>query len=401
VSENQERVARNIGTFFLSIMANFLLISVAVLLFFHILGVTLLLRNQRWLRWPPNQRLAATRNYPITVIVPARNEEADIGACLRSLAAQENVELRIIAVNDHSEDQTGRIMDQVASEHPCVTVIHDPSLRPGWLGKHNAMQTALEQVETEFVLLTDADVIFQPSCLSLATAELDAKQLDLLSIYPQFQFVTFCETMLVPIYVAGAALLLSPRIVDPRWPQAMAVGAFILVRTKLLREMGGFDALKAEILDDVGLARAFKRHGFSVGLRSAPDLMCVRFFKSNRDAFWGVTKHLLGLVQGFIWIAPVLAVTPLLLYGVLLAGLVYGLLFDEVLLACLAFATLAIHYGSFFLSGRSNSFSAWKSLAFPAMSVQFAFSCGRAVYLFIVKGSFQWRGRQHRVRSMK
>jgi len=381
-------------------MVILLLISVVVLFVVHVVGVALLLRNQRWLCWPPHQRLAATRRYPITVIVPARNEEADIGACLRSLAAQENVVNRIIAVNDHSEDQTGRIMDQVASEHPCVTVIHDPPMRPGWLGKHNAMQTALEQVETEYVLLTDADVIFQPSCLSLATAEVEAKQLDLLSIYPQFQFVTFCETMLVPIYVAGAALLLSPRIVDPRWPQALAVGAFILVRTKSLREMGGFDALKAEILDDVGLARAFKRHGFSIGLRSAPDLMRVRFFKSNRDAFWGVTKHLLGLVQGFIWIAPVLAVAPLILYGVLLTGLVYGLLFEEVLLACLAFATLAIHYGSFFLTRRSNSFSAWKALAFPAMSVQFAFSCGRAIYLYIVKGSFQWRGRQHPVRNV-
>ena len=118
-----------------------------------------------------------------------------------------------------------------------------------------------------------------------------------------------------------------------------------------------------------------------------------RFFKSNRDAFWGVTKHLLGLVQGLIWIAPLLAVAPFLMYGVLLTGLIYGLWFDDTPLAGLAFASLAIHYGSFFLTGRSNSFSAWKVLAFPAMSVQFACSCGHAVYLFIVKGSFQWRGR--------
>lgn len=382
-------------------MANFLLVSVAVLLIFHVLGVALLLRNQRWLRWSPNQRLAAGRSCPITVIVPARNEEEDIAACLRSLVAQENVKLRIIAVNDHSADQTPRLMDEVAAAHPCVTVIHNPPLRSGWLGKHNAMQTALEQVETEYLLFTDADVIFQPSCLSLAIAELEAKQLDFLSIYPQFQFVTFCETMLVPIYVAGAALLLSPRVVDPRSPQAMAVGAFILVRTKSIRAIGGFEELKAEILDDVALARAFKRHGFSIGLRSAPDLLRVRFFKSNRDAFWGVTKHLLGIVQGCIWIAPLLAVAPLIMYGVLLTGLIYGLWIGDTLLACLAFATLAIHYVSFFLTARSNSFSPWKALAFPAMSVQFAFSCGCAIYLFLIQGSFQWRGRQHRVHNVK
>jgi glycosyltransferase involved in cell wall biosynthesis len=205
-------------------MANSLLIAVAVLFAFHVVGVALLLRNRRWLRWPPEQRLAPGQRYPITVIVPARNEHGDVAACLRSLLAQEGVELRVIAVNDHSEDATGRIMDEVAATDPRLTVIHDPPLRPGWLGKHNALQTALERAETEYVLLTDADVHFHPSCLSLAATELEAKRLDLLSIYPQFQFVTFCETLLVPIYVAGSALLLSPDVVDPRCPRGWRWG---------------------------------------------------------------------------------------------------------------------------------------------------------------------------------
>jgi hypothetical protein len=109
---------------------------------------------------------------------------------------------------------------------------------------------------------------------------------------------------------------------------------------------------------------------------------------------------LLGLVQGCIWIAPLLAVAPLLMYGVVLTGLLYGLWFEHTPLVSLSFVTLAIHNGSFFLTGRSNSLSPRKALAFPAMSVQFAFSCGRAVYVFIVRGSFQWRGREHRVRNV-
>ena len=77
------------------------------------------------------------------------------------------------------------------------------------MGKHNAMQTVLETVDADYVLLTDADVRFEPNCLSAAVAELETHSLDLLSVYPQFSFRTFCETMLVPIYVGGAALLLS------------------------------------------------------------------------------------------------------------------------------------------------------------------------------------------------
>jgi chlorobactene glucosyltransferase len=179
----------------------------------------------------------------------------------------------------------------------------------------------------------------------------------------------------------------------------MAVGAFILVRAASIRAVGGFEGLKAAILDDVGLACAFKRHGFAVGLRSAPDLMRVRFFKSNRDAFWGVTKHLLGFVQGWIGVAPLLAVAPLLMYGVLFTGLLYGLWFDAPVMAGLAFATLALHYGSFFLMGRAYSFSAWKALAFPAMAVPFAFCCGLASYLILIRGVFQWRGRDHQFRT--
>jgi glycosyltransferase involved in cell wall biosynthesis len=382
-------------------MSHYLLPSVVVLLLFHVVGLLLLLRNLRWLRWLPEDRPLPERNYAVTVIVPARNEEADIAGCLRSLLGQEKIDLRIVVVNDHSEDDTGRIANGIAAEDSRVTVIHDPPLRSGWLGKHNAMQSALEHADTAFVLFTDADVIFQPPCLSTAIAELEAHKLDLLSIYPRFQFVSFCETMLVPIYVAGTALLLSPSVVDGRSRHAMAVGAFILVRSAAIQAVGGFASLKAEILDDVGLARTFKQHGFAIGLRSAPDLMCVRFFKGNRHAFWGVTKHLLGLVQRFIWVAPFLALAPAVMYGALLTGLAYGLWRGDAALALLSFITLAIHYGALLLTRRSNSFSALKALAFPAMSVSFACSCCRAIYLFVVKGDFHWRGRALRIRRAK
>src|SRR6185295_3786612 len=100
-------------------------------------------------------------------------EQSDIAECLRSLLKQEQADVRIIVVNDHSTDDTGRIADSFAAADSRVTVIHDPPLRSGWLGKHNAMQSALNYVTTEFVLLTDADVIFQPSCISTATADLE------------------------------------------------------------------------------------------------------------------------------------------------------------------------------------------------------------------------------------
>jgi chlorobactene glucosyltransferase len=367
--------------------------SVVLLLLFHFVGLGLLLRNRHWMDWPPEARQPSKPDVAVSVIVPARNEAEDIERCLRSLLAQDCQNLKVIVVNDGSDDDTPQIIDRVAAEDSRLVVIHNPPLHAGWLGKHNAMQAAMEHVDSELIVLTDADVDFSPACISSAVGELQYRQLDLLSVFGQFEYVTFCETMLLPIYVGGTAVLLSPAIENPKSRHAMAVGAFILVRTDRLGEIGGLEAIKTEILDDVGLARAFKKSGFRVSLRTAPDLMRVRLFKSNRHAFCGVTKHLLGTVQACIWLAPILAVVPLLMYGTLFFGFAYGLAEQRYWIAAISLLTLLIHYVALLLTRPSNKFSALKALAFPCVSILFAASCLRAVYQLVAKGKFEWRGR--------
>jgi glycosyltransferase involved in cell wall biosynthesis len=382
-------------------MANVLATWLGLLLVFHVVVLALLLRNQRWMAWPPHARHRPSDKATVTAIVPARNEAADIGHCLRSLLAQDYSHFRVIAINDHSDDDTPRIIDEIAAADSRLIAIHDPPLKPGWLGKHNAMQAALEHVESDLVLLTDADVIFSPACLSAGVGELEERQLDFLTLYPQFHFVSFCETLLVPFYVGGAALLLSPAIENPRFRHAMAVGAFILLRTDRLRQIGGFEPIKAEILDDVVMARTFKGHGFKIGLRSARDLMHLRFFKSNRHAFFGCTKHLLGTVQDHIWLAPLLALAPLLMYGTLLFGTLYGLLSGQYVIAAIAILSLTIHYVALLLTRPGNKFNALLALAFPLMAIPFAASCLRAAYLLAARGTFEWRGRSTDLRAAR
>lgn len=380
---------------------NIIATCIGLLFFGHLIGLGLLLRNQRWMNWPPENRQTSPADVSVSVIVPARNEAEDIAQCLRSLLAQDHANLKVIVVNDHSDDDTPQIIDRIAAEDSRLIVIHNPPLQSGWLGKHNAMQAALEHVDSGLLVLTDADVQFEPACISFAVAELQTRQLDLLSLYPQFEYVTFCETMLLPVYVGGSAILLSPAVEDPKSPHAMAVGAFILVRTDRLEQIGGFESIKTEILDDVAIARAFKKNGFTIGLRSAPDLMRVRFFKNNQHAFFGVTKHLLGVVQSCIWLAPLLAIVPLLIYGTLLFAVVYGIIYQQLVLAGISSLTLLIHYIALLLTRPNNKFNAVIALAFPCMSILFAASCLRAVYLLLAKGTFQWRGRNTDLRAAR
>jgi glycosyltransferase involved in cell wall biosynthesis len=374
-------------------------VSVGLVFLGHLLGFVALVRNQRWMTWPPQDRQRSKGDKAVTVIVPARNEAGDIAECLRSLLMQDYPNLKVIVVNDHSADETPRIIDEIAAEVPRLITIHNPPLRPGWLGKHNAMQSAWEQVDSDLVLLTDADVKFEPTCISLAVGELERRRLDFLSLYPQFQFISFCETLLLPIYVGGAAILLSPAVEDPRYRHAMATGAFILMRPDRLREVGGLESIKTDILDDIVMAQRFKEHGFAIGLRSAPDLMRVRFFKNNRHAFFGATKHLLGSLQHCSWLIPLVALIPLVMYGVLLLGIFYGIANGHFFMAGVSVLTLVIHYAGLLVTRPGNEFSALKALGFPLVSVQFAASGLRAAYLLLAKGTFQWRGRSTNLRK--
>ena len=350
-------------------MNAFIIGTYAGLLFLgHLLGLASLIRNLRWLKWPPQDRHRATGDAPVSVIVPARNEAGDIATCLRSLLRQDYPKLTIIVVNDHSEDETPRIIDEIAASEDRLIAIHDPPLRPGWLGKQNAMQTAWQQVESDLVLLTDADVEFDPTCISLAVGELETRKLDFLSLYPQFRFVSFCETMLLPFYVGGAAILLSPAIEDPRSAHAMATGAFILISADRLMQIGGFEAIKTDILDDVVMAQKFKQHGFKIGLRAAPDLMRIRFFKNNRHAFFGATKHLLGAVQARMWLAPLLALIPLMMYGLLLFGVWYGVVTRHIAIAGVSALTFVVIYSALLLTRPGNEFMhsrLWRSRSCP------------------------------------
>ena len=105
---------------------------------------------------------------PVSVIVPARDEEAKIEPCLRSLLAMEYPDLEILAVDDRSGDTTGQIMDRIAAEDPRVRVLHIKELPPGWIGKTHAMHQAVQRARGTHLLFTDGDIRFAPRALNLA-----------------------------------------------------------------------------------------------------------------------------------------------------------------------------------------------------------------------------------------
>jgi chlorobactene glucosyltransferase len=335
----------------------------------------------------------------LSVIIPARNEEQDLAKALQSVLQQQEVELEVIVVNDHSSDRTGAIADDLERSESRLKVLHNPALPPGWLGKCNAMQHAASLASADVLLFTDADIMHHPRCFVTALAEMEQRNLDFLSLFPRMQFVSLCENIILPTLIGGMTLYATPGIEDPDSPDALAAGAFLMVRTRVFRDLGGFEAIKHQMLDDLELAKLIKRHGYRVGFHAAPEFLSVRLYKDNRHAFWGMTKNVLEGLNGRFWLAPAVMLLPVLVYWTPLFCAAAGAWEGDFLLVSVAAATYALQYATIWPGRRLFQFHPAKALLFPLVVIPVIVCMVRALYLYLFQGAVEWRGRTVAVRG--
>lgn len=329
----------------------------------------------------------------IDVIVPARNEELDLQSAIQSILSQESVELRLIVINDHSTDRTGDIADSMARADDRVWVIHNPPVRKGWFGKVNAMQNGLSVSTAPIIVFTDADVIHDPRCFASALAGLQQDKLDFLSLTPRFDFESFWANVLLPhAFVAGSVQFLFRDVNDSRTDNAAAAGAFMMTRREVLDQIGGLNDIRTEMLDDIELAKRVKREGLKTRLKMAPHLLNVRLFKGNRDAFWGLTKNILGVIN-HIWMAVPLMFLPVFFYWIPLATAVLGIARREPVMIAVGLAAYLIQAALVLLASRMCRIRMFKAMFFPLAVFPVASCIARALYHRWISGAVAWRGR--------
>jgi len=225
----------------------------------------------------------------ISIIIPARNEEASLASCLESLVGQTAVSFEIIVVNDHSADRTR----EIANSFPNVKVIDADPLPPGWTGKNNALIAGAAKARGEWLLFTDADTVHRPSSLARALNEAKAGHAALLSYSPEQVVSGFCQRAVMPVIFAELAAHYRPSEVnDPNSPAAAANGQYILISREAYDAVGGHAAVAAKILEDVELARLVKRSGRKILFRFAGDAVRTRMYRSVSQLREGWTKNL-------------------------------------------------------------------------------------------------------------
>jgi len=249
--------------------------------------------EDRWRLGPDSPRLPALPR--LTVLIPARNEAANIGPCVDSVLASDHGNLEIVVFDDSSNDGTADIVQSRRAK----VIAGTGDVPAGWKGKPWALHRAwltLERhpVKSEWLLFLDADVRLHPAALSRAHSRAITEDVALLSGFGRLEMVTFWEKVIQPsvggLILAGNDL---DKVNDPARPDVViANGQFILVRADAYRSIGGHSAVAADILDDVGLARAFVSHKLPIRLFFMRELFSCRMYTSLRELWLGWTKNL-------------------------------------------------------------------------------------------------------------
>jgi chlorobactene glucosyltransferase len=267
-----------------------------LLVFGWIISIVLTLygfsRHKPWL--PTNHFHMAASDAPfVSVLVPARNEQDRVLAeCIRSILAQDYGFFEVIVVNDRSTDATGAILESLASVDERLRVIEGAEPPAGWLGKSYAMQQALNHARGEWILATDADMIFHKAVLRTAVVRMLAAKADAVTLIPHFEAGSFWERVMIPTWTWVLLMFsLVYRISNPKTAGAVGIGGFFLMRRAVLEDVGGYQALKDEATEDVRLAEMIKRSGARLFTEYAPRLLSTRMYRNFGEMWECSTKN--------------------------------------------------------------------------------------------------------------
>ena len=339
----------------------------------------------------------------VSIVIPARNEERGVAAAVGSQLAQDYPDFEVIVVNDRSTDATCGILETLARADPRLRVVAGSEPPPGWLGKPHALWLGARAASGELLLFADADVRYHPASLRESVRLLEEHNADFLGLLPRIEAEGFWENVLMP-FLMGAFYGGPGLFANRRWPRWIALGggAGNLIRRSAYDAIGGHEALKSSVIDDVALALAAKRAGFRTCAARAEDRVSVRMYHGFREICAGFTKNIayayngwLGVVMIFLTSAWfVLALVPPVFLLLALAG-VRAAPRDLVLAAAgtalpiLARVVLAAAIGD----------PLWPAITHPIMAAVWAGIGFRSLYQRVVRRRLTWRGREFDARD--
>lgn len=242
----------------------------------------------------------------VTIMIPAKDEGERIRDCIHSALDQDYPNFHVIAVNDRSTDNTGRIMDEIAAARPgklTVNHIQEGTLPEGWTGKCNALHTSVRQADGQYILFIDSDVVVARDALSATVARAHTHGYDLLSFLPRIEAHGFWEELLIPLAGFGVSTMYVVAMTNKDYLKgtAFANGQYLFIKRSTYDAMGGHARVRDRFCEDVEIARYLKAQGYKTRITWGAEFASVRMYSSLASIFKGWGRNFYAGSLGKPW----------------------------------------------------------------------------------------------------
>lgn len=241
-----------------------------------------------------------TNAYPfVSILVPARNEEKNIKKIIDSVKKQNYPNYELIILNDNSIDNTYNLAKNAIQSIQKAKIINGTELPVGWLGKNWACKQLADESKGEILIFTDADNFFDEIAISKTVNILNRYNLDMFSVFPQQITSSFWEKLIIPIIdlIIYSGLILKTTLLIPFSAFSAANGQWIAVRRKSYFEIGGHQAVKNHIVEDVALSRVFKQNKMRILTGAGTGVVFGKMYSSFSEIWHGLSKNVFGLTN--------------------------------------------------------------------------------------------------------
>jgi cellulose synthase/poly-beta-1,6-N-acetylglucosamine synthase-like glycosyltransferase len=327
----------------------------------------------------------------VSIIVPACNEAADIEATLTRLLALEYDNYEVIAVDDRSTDQTGEIMQRFASAAAPgrLKVIRITELPAGWMGKPHAMWSASNLASGDWLLFTDADVLFKPDVLRRALTYAESERADHLVLFPRMIMMHSGEKMMIAFFQTLFVFGHRPwKVADPKTKDHIGVGAFNMIRRTVYEALGTYKALRFDVLDDMKLGKVVKNAGYAQRNVFGEDLISIRWAQGAMGVVDNLTKNFFAIMS-FQWPRALASCFALAFLNLMpFAGILLAHGWARVGYGVALFSMFSIYAGM----SRKSDIPPYYFVLHPVSTALFVYTMLRSTFLTLARGGVLWRG---------
>ncbi|MGC1687965.1 MAG: glycosyltransferase family 2 protein [Candidatus Acidiferrales bacterium] len=325
----------------------------------------------------------------VSIIFGALNEVEKLPSSVPTMLALDYPDYELIAVDDRSTDDTGRILDDFAARNPHMKVVHITELPPGWLGKPHALHNGSKVATGSWLVFTDADVHFAPDSLRRIVAVAIEQKTDHLALMTKTIMVGFWEHVVMTFFGLGFALGEEAwRTSDPRSSRYIGIGAFQLIRREAYDAFKGHRGMPMEVLEDMKLSKLTKRAGYRSQVGYSPNHVSVRWqagignlVRGSSKTFFAAASYNLGMLG-----CQILGLLMLSVFPWVALPFVHG--YARVFTAIAVAISFACHAAVSYSAGASPLYG----FTHPIGALIFSWMLARSAFVTLWRGGVTWRG---------